>query len=83
MSAHCPQAWSVYDRILADERFVFRSEPANLEPLMRRLTQANTPSPKLWQDAFLAAFALASGLHLATFDRGFQQFPDLQLILLK
>lgn len=78
-----PQAWSVYDRILADERFVFRSEPANLDPLLRRLTQANTPSPKLWQDAFLAAFALASGLHLATFDRGFQQFPDLQLILLK
>ncbi len=77
------QAWAVYDRVLADERFVFRPEPTHLEPALRRLTQANTPSPKLWQDAFLAAFALASGLHLATFDRGFQQFAGLQLILLK
>jgi uncharacterized protein len=77
------QAWSVYDHILADERFVFRPEPTNLDPTLRRLTQANTPSSKLWQDAFLAAFALASRLHLATFDRGFQQFPGLQLILLK
>lgn len=76
------QAWTVYDRILADERFVFRPEPAHLEPTLRRLTQANLSSPKLWQDAYLASFALASGLHLATFDRGFEQFPGLQLILL-
>lgn len=77
------QAWSVYDRILADERFMFRPEPANLEPILRRLTQRNLPAPKLWQDAYLASFALASGLHLATFDRGFQQYPELRLMLLR
>lgn len=77
-----PQAWAVYDRMLADERFVFRPEPTYLELTLRRLTQANLSSPKLWQDAYLASFALASGLHLATFDRGFQQFAGLQLVLL-
>jgi predicted nucleic acid-binding protein len=78
-----PQAWTIYDRIGADERFVFRSEPAGLEPALRELTQADASAPKLWQDAYLAAFALASGYHLVTFDRGFQQFPGLQLILLQ
>jgi toxin-antitoxin system PIN domain toxin len=77
-----PQAWALYDRMMADERFVFNSEPAGLEPTLRRLTQASTASPRLWQDAYLAAFALASGLQLATFDRGFQQYEGLRLILL-
>lgn len=77
-----PQAWAVYDQILADERFVFHAEPANLEPTLRRLTQADRSSPKLWQDAYLASFALASGLYLATFDRGFQQYPGLRVVLL-
>lgn len=77
-----PQAWSIYDQILADERFVLLSEPGNLEPVLRQLTQATTSSPKLWQDAYLAAFALAASLYLVTFDRGFQQFAGLQLILL-
>ena len=74
------QAWTIYDQILADDRFVFASEPGNLEPALRRLTQANPASPRLWQDAYLAAYALASGLHLVTFDRGFRQFAGLQSI---
>jgi toxin-antitoxin system PIN domain toxin len=77
-----PQAWAVYDQVQADERFVFYAEPADLEPALRVLTQANTPSPRLWQDAYLAAFALASGIRLATFDRDFRQFAELQTILL-
>lgn len=77
-----PQAWSIYDQILADERFLFLPEPGNLEPALRRFTQANQPSPRVWQDAYLAAFAAASGLDLVTFDHGFQQFAGLRLILL-
>lgn len=53
-----PQAWEFYDRTFADKRFVFRAEPADLEPVLRRLTQANRSSPRLWQDAYLASFAL-------------------------
>jgi toxin-antitoxin system PIN domain toxin len=76
-------AWSIYDAIQNDERFHFVAEPEPLERVLRRLTQAPTISPKVWTDAYLAAFALSAGLQLVTFDRGFQQFRDLQLILLQ
>ncbi len=33
-------------------------------------------------DAYLAAFANASGLQIASFDRDFKQFTDLDLLLL-
>jgi hypothetical protein len=75
-------AWTIYDAIRGDERFVFVAEPETVEGVLRRLTQAPTASPKVWTDAYLAAFALGAGLQLATFDRGFQQFPDLPLVLL-
>ena len=39
-------------------------------------------SPKLWQDAYLAAFAVAAGLSLVTFDQGFRKFRRLQSIIL-
>lgn len=39
-------------------------------------------SPGLWTDAYLAAFAQAADLMLATFDRGFRRFVDLRLVLL-
>jgi uncharacterized protein len=31
-------------------------------------------TPRLWTDAYLAAYAQASGLTLVTFDQGFRQF---------
>lgn len=34
-------------------------------------------------DAMLAALAIARGLRVVTFDRGFQRFPGLRLLLLK
>jgi uncharacterized protein len=78
-----PQAWAIYDQILADGRFTFCSEPSNLDLSLRRLTQPNTASPKLWQDAYLAAFAMDLGFRLVSFDRGFHQFEGLDLILLQ
>lgn len=38
--------------------------------------------PRLWTDAYLAAYARAGGLTVVTFDRGFRQFPDLSCELL-
>lgn len=75
-------AWSVYDALLNDERFRFLDEPKTLEGELRRFTSAPIVAPKLWTDAYLAAFALSSGLHLVTFDGGFRQFAALQLVLL-
>lgn len=77
------QAWTIYDSIVADDRFEFYAEPEQLEVVWRKLTQADKVSPKLWQDAYLAAFAIAARLQLATFDCGFQQFSGLTLKLLE
>ena len=38
-------------------------------------------SPKLWMDAYLAAFAIAGGCQLVTTDQGFAQFPSLRCLL--
>jgi len=77
------QAWAIYDTLMGDERFDFTSEPMDLEQHLRRYTVGERVSPKLWQDAYLAAFARAAKLHLVTFDGGFQQYEGLRLTLLK
>lgn len=76
------QSWNIYDTLMADERFCFYVEPVDLEQYLRRYTTTGRVSPKLWQDAYLAAFAHSAKLQLVTFDKGFQQFDDLRLTLL-
>jgi toxin-antitoxin system PIN domain toxin len=76
------QAWTIYDAVMGDERFDFSIEPMDLEQHLRRYTAGGRVTPKLWQDAYLAAFARAAKLHLVTFDGGFQQFDGLRLTIL-
>ena len=38
--------------------------------------------PEVWADAYLSAFAVASGLHLVTFDRGFSKLPLVEVSVL-
>ena len=76
------QAWQFYDTILGDERFDYYPEPEGLELFLREYTSAERASPKLWQDAYLAAFARAAKLRLVTFDQGFKQFAGLKMTLL-
>jgi uncharacterized protein len=77
-------AWAVYEAIARDDRVgIVAHEPPGLETRWRDLAVADSASPKLWMDAYLAAFALGSGMRLVTLDAGFQQFPDLDLLLLR
>lgn len=76
------QAWKTYEQFLADPRVLFLNEPANLESAFRRLSSAAIPAHKRWTDAYLTAFALEHGVKLITFDRGFCQVPDLNLLVL-
>ncbi|MGB8215401.1 MAG: TA system VapC family ribonuclease toxin [Anaerolineales bacterium] len=76
------QAWTIYDTLMGDERFDFSTEPMDLEQHLQRYTAGEQVSPKLWQDAYLAAFARAAKYHLVTFDGGFQQFEGLRLTIL-
>ncbi len=75
-------ACSVYEGFLADERITWVQEPAGLDRLWKKLAGGSKASPKLWMDAYLAAFALAGGHPLATTDRAFKQFKDLRLVVL-
>ncbi len=61
--------------------FIF-NEPSTLESLWTDLAGLDTPSPKVWMDAFLASFAMGHGLRLVTFDRGFESYRKVGLDLL-
>ena len=75
------EAWRVYDHWLEDTRVLFLNEPAGLELAFRALSRRRDPSPKNWTDAYLVAFASASGLTLVSFDQGFQgKAKDLLLL---
>lgn len=77
------KAWATYRALLADDRIVLRAEePAGLETRWERLAVRDTASPKIWMDAYLAAFALAGGYQMVTTDAAFKQFPGLDLELL-
>jgi toxin-antitoxin system PIN domain toxin len=64
-----PEAWSLWDKIWADPRIAFLSEPSDLEKEFRSRSHLSTSSPKVWADAYLLAFAAAAGLKFVTFDR--------------
>ena len=72
-----PDAWQIYDLYLSDPRVSFAEEPVHLEIHWRTYTQSRSFSPKVWNDAYLAAFAFAGGLELVTFDKGFTQYQNL------
>ena len=63
------EAWSVWDRVCADDRVGFVSEPETIEREFRRLSTLRNSSPKVWADAYLLAFTSVVGLKLVTFDR--------------
>jgi uncharacterized protein len=79
------EAWSVYAQFKRDDRIAFVEEPAGLEATWKLLATRKDASPKLWMDAYLAAFAMTGELRLVTFDHGFKSFTaqGLELLLLK
>jgi len=77
------EAWAAFDGLMKDNRFNFVEEPEGLRFHLRSLTGMVNYSPKVWQDAYLAALALASGRKLVTFDRGFVSYPGLEVEILE
>jgi uncharacterized protein len=77
------EAWAVSETLVTDDRIgLLTLEPPGLDVHWRDFALRDTASPKLWMDAYLAAFALASGMRLVTMDAGFRQFPALDLLLI-
>lgn len=67
---------------MASPSVAYRDEPAGIVPIWHRLASLPSASPHVWMDAYLAAFAMAGGFDLVTFDRGFSQFAGLSVTLL-
>lgn len=76
-------AWELCESFVQDDRIVFvGQEPAGLEERWRQFSTRDTKSPKLWMDAYLAAFAVSGGYTIVTNDVGYRQFKGLELLLL-
>lgn len=77
------EAWLSYGTFVADDRIALRvDEPSGLQAVWRGYALRDSASPKLWMDAYLAAFARTSGCAMVTTDRAFRQFGGLDLELL-
>jgi predicted nucleic acid-binding protein len=75
-------AWRVYRAILSDSRIGFAVEPSGTEAQWESYANRKTASPKLWMDAYLAAFATAGKYGFVTTDHGFTQFKGLEPVIL-
>jgi len=76
------EAWSTYEGWLASGCVTFVDEPRDLETHWKTLGVRDSASPKVWMDAYLAAFAIAGGYRLVTTDKGFKQYRGLDLEVL-
>ena len=76
------KAWQIFRTLLKDERIQLVEEPVAVEPKWKALAAVGTTSPKLWMDAYLAAFAITGSYGLVTTDKAFKQFKELDLLLL-
>ena len=77
------QALDVLDQLMGDPRVVVLEQPPPGHAAHWRTNVARRePTPNLWTDAWLAAWAQAGDLEMVTFDRGFRSFSKLRLKLL-
>lgn len=68
------EAWDAYKEFLSDPRITWVSEPKGMNAAWKQFAARPISSPKLWMDAYLAAFALSRGDQLVTTDKAFSQF---------
>jgi toxin-antitoxin system PIN domain toxin len=75
------EAWRAYASIRADYRMGFAAEPLHLEGEWRKLTMSDRPTPKIWTDGYLAAFARTAEMQLVTLDRTILALDPRALLL--
>jgi hypothetical protein len=76
------QAWRVYDAFRQDDRVNFAEEPSQLEQLWRAGTRLRQSGTNYWTDTYLAAFAIASGHTIVTFDHAFNRMRGVRAHIL-
>jgi toxin-antitoxin system PIN domain toxin len=76
------EAWDQFDAFMGDPRVSFVAEPAGMESRWRSFTTGQSFSTKIWNDAYLAAFAATAGHELITFDRGVSRYVGVRYQIL-
>lgn len=76
-------AWAAYSGWRRLDDVLFASEPDGCDVLFADWAGRGLITPRLWTDAYLAAFARAGGLRLVSFDRDFTRFDGLDLLQLE
>lgn len=76
------EAWKIMMSWTGQPAVFFANEPIDLEEKWRSLAAIRSPSPKVWMDAYLAAFTCCSGLRMVTNDKAFRRFKGVDTIIL-
>lgn len=76
------EAWAIYHEFVALPNVRLLVEPTTLDTHFQALTAQAAMPHRLWTDAYLAAFAIASGSRLVSFDSDFTRFPGLSFLRL-
>jgi uncharacterized protein len=74
------EIWENYEALMALPNIIFLPEPKNLDHHFRVLTAPESLVHRLWTDAYLAAFAIAGGHCLVSFDSDFNRFSGLKFL---
>lgn len=70
------EALQARDALMRQAAIRFLDEPAGLQALWHQLAGLDSTSPKVWMDAYLAAFAIRHDAALLTLDRDFLNFKE-------
>jgi hypothetical protein len=73
-------AWRALATWLAVPRVTLLGEPPGLDELLRRWSGELDLRGGQWTDAYLAAFATASGCRLVAFDSDFRRYPGIEFL---
>lgn len=76
-------AWRALTTWLAVPRITWLREPPALDELLARWSSELDLRGGHWTDAYLAAFAAASGCRLVAFDDDFRRYPEIEFLHLK
>ena len=75
------EAWAKYQDILALPQIAWLGEPPGIESQWKICACLPSASPKVWMDAYLAAFAITAGLEFACLDKDFRSYERHGLAL--
>jgi predicted nucleic acid-binding protein len=76
-------AWRALETWLAVPHVTLLPEPPGVEELLAQWSTHLDLRGGHWTDAYIAAFAAASGCRLVAFDHAFSRFPGIEFLHLK